>query len=372
VSLVCHAKFPNKVQSEWLRRRMLTRKPVMGRGNSYADPDFMSYAPEWGSVELTRAMVAALVQGMRIGRVADSPISSDPRFSPNRHVFGPQGPRKEEDADEKEKPAAMPAPPPVDAFIYISETCLPVRSFDECVREIFPRDRETSGGGAPPPWPVHSWVTARNRRTPGTPRNKYEVDQFGKIHRMVPGQFRWKADQWLLLSRDHASSILNIDGKLRASDQLWNSFAAVSASDEMYFPTAMGVLGILRDDAREDQQVLRRAVTHVDWSEGMRNPAGYSGGARDFARVARVARESGCLFARKFLLAAPGSDQVTGTISAEEWSREVARLESAPKSEPETASDPNAASSGNAKADASEVEEPEPAAPDETVPSTQE
>jgi hypothetical protein len=63
---------------------------------------------------------------------------------------------------------------------------------------------------------------------------------------------------------------------------------------------------------------------------------------------------------------------VTGTISAEEWSREVARLESAPKSEPETASDPNAASSGNAKADASEVEEPEPAAPDETVPSTQE
>jgi hypothetical protein len=345
---------------------MLTRKPVLGRGNSFADPEYMSYAPEWGSVELTRAMLATLVQGMRIGKVAET-FSSDPRFSPNRHVVRPV--LRHNDAGLQDKPPCPAPPPPVDAFIFISETCLPVRSVDECAREIFPRDG-VDGGNAESQRLVHSWVAARNRRTPGTPRNKYEVDQFGKIHRMVPGQFRWKADQWMLLSRDHASSILNIDGKLRASDQLWNSFVGVSASDEMYFPTAMGVLGIIRDDAREDQQVLRRQVTYVDWSEGMRNPAAYSNGVRDFARVAKVARESGSLFARKFLPVAPGSDQVTGKISAEEWSREVAKLESIARNESESG-DPDGAS-GSVKADAREGEEPNPPESDEAVQPIQE
>jgi Core-2/I-Branching enzyme len=321
VSLVCHAKFPNKVGSGFLRQRLLTRKPVIGRGNSFADPEYSTFAPEWGSVQLTRAMLSLLMQGMKIGQPrrtssGNNPAGGapdphdDPRFSPNRHVIRPGPPGEAKEGEEQSSSSKLPNPPPVDAFIFISETCLPVRTLDECVREIFAARGASSSS---------SWVAARNRRTPGTPRNKYEVDQFGDIHRMVPGQYRWKADQWLLLCREHASAILSVDRHMRPPDQLWNSFVKVSASDEMYFPTVMGVLGVISDDPANDQNVERRQVTYVDWSEGMRNPAAFANGIRDLARVAKLARANRSLFARKFMMVAPGSDQVSGAITVEEW-----------------------------------------------------
>jgi hypothetical protein len=119
-----------------------------------------------------------------------------------------------------------------------------------------------------------SWINARNRNTPGTPQNKYERDQFQDINRMVPQACRWKADQWTVLSRAHAAAVLNIDQHMRPADQLWNSFARINASDEMYFPTALAVLGILKEeDDSTAPQVAKRAVTYTDWTEGMRNPA---------------------------------------------------------------------------------------------------
>jgi Core-2/I-Branching enzyme len=367
VSLVCHAKFPNKVASDFLKRRLLTRKPVIGRGNSFADPEYSTFAPEWGSVQLTRAMISLLLQGMKIGQprrtASANPAGAsgtgagaggapdphdDPRFSPNRHVIRPGSPE------------ASPAPPPaVDAFVFISETCLPVRTLDECVREIFgpPKKGEDgdiggNGQGRPSRGSCSSWVAARNRRTPGTPRNKYEVDQFGDIHRMVPGQYRWKADQWLLLCREHASAILSVDRHMRPTDQLWNSFLKVSASDEMYFPTVMGVLGIIGDDAAIDQSVERRQVTYVDWSEGMRNPAAFANGVRDISRVAKLARTNRSLFARKFMMVAPGSGQVTGAISVEEWTGVMSQLKEADavRSEEEAAATATTATDSDAPA----------------------
>jgi hypothetical protein len=38
-----------------------------------------------------------------------------------------------------------------------------------------------------------------------------------------------------------AAAVLNIDQHMRPADQLWNSFARINASDEMYFPTALAV-----------------------------------------------------------------------------------------------------------------------------------
>jgi hypothetical protein len=78
----------------------------------------------------------------------------------------------------------------------------------------------------------------------GMPKNKYEFDQFADIYRMIPGQYRWKADQWLVLSSVHAKAIL-IDAGLR--QQLWNLLSKINASDEMYFPTALALLGILQE-----------------------------------------------------------------------------------------------------------------------------
>jgi hypothetical protein len=133
---------------------------------------------------------------------------------------------------------------------------------------------------------------------------------------MIPQSCRWKADQWLLLSRPHAIAVTEVDAHMQPSDQLFHSFSKVSASDEMYFPTALALLGILTESST---QILKRQVTVVDWSQGMRNPASYEKGVRDLRRVAKNAREQGCLFARKFVLSHPGTEEVTGQIDEKQW-----------------------------------------------------
>jgi hypothetical protein len=61
----------------------------------------------------------------------------------------------------------------------------------------------------------------------------------------------------------------------------------------------------------------------------MRNPATFVKGITDFKRVARLARDKGCLLARKFALyvAVPGmaleDQKVSGEITVEEWKEEV-------------------------------------------------
>jgi hypothetical protein len=82
-----------------------------------------------------------------------------------------------------------------------------------------------------------SWIVTA---TPRYPTKQVRSDQFQDINRMVPQACRWKADQWTVLSKT-SKAVLNIDQHMRPADQLWNSFARINASDEMYFPTALAV-----------------------------------------------------------------------------------------------------------------------------------
>jgi hypothetical protein len=266
-------------------------------------------------------MVDLLATGLKVG---PTDREADVRFSTKRFLVK---------GKEQGPPEEIPL---VDKFIFVSETCLPVRTLKECVELLFeePKVAAKSGESDAPSAVVPaagarpnemSWINARNLNSPDTPKNKYERDQFQDIHRMVPRQFRWKADQWTVLSRPHAAAVMNIDQHMRPADQLWNSFARINASDEMYFPTALACLGILKEDDEKDtatSQVAKRAVTYTDWTEGMRNPATYTNGVRDLRKVAKIARKQGCLFARKFALIhnIPGREKVvTGEIDADAW-----------------------------------------------------
>ncbi|GAX15555.1 hypothetical protein FisN_6Hh147 [Fistulifera solaris] len=315
VSLLCHAKFPLQVKSSWLRQRLLTEPPKMGRGNSFSDPIFHSHCPEWGSIQITRAMVDLLAAAMEIGRNSNSDREKDERFTRRRYMI------------EESLPAEVPM---VDKFIFISETCLPVTTLDECIQSLFAataterrlvgqtrNDDSNATVTRANPWEV-SWVNARNRNTPGTPRNKYERDQFCDIHRMIPQSMRWKADQWIVLSRPHAAAVLDLDQHMRPHEQMWNLFKHVNASDEMYFPTALAVLQILAESESSREQVCLQPVTYTDWSEGMRNPATFS--ANDLRRIVKVARQGGCLLARKFSPTNSSGEHV-GDISTDEWKK---------------------------------------------------
>jgi hypothetical protein len=367
ISVVCHAKYPKKVKSEWLRQRLLVHSPKLGRGNSFMEPEFLTRTPNWGSIEITCAMLDLLRDGMKIGR----DTQEDMRFAASRYLV--RRPNLPLDVSDEQDDKI----PPVDQFLYISETCVPVAT----AQEVFDKVQDTTV----------SWVNALHRKDPGTPKNKYENDQFAGIHRRIPGQYRWKADQWVLLCRNHASQIVDLDRpNMPPKHQLWQSFRDINASDEMYIPTCLSVLGLLRfaadgedtqrsrsnsqvdergrsnsddrgrsntagssEEAKQQQQpppvhaVLKRPVTYTDWTEGMRNPASFTKGIADFKRVARLARDKGCLVARKFapFIAVPGvareDQKVTGLITAEEWKQEVeALLEKYAEERPPASSEP--------------------------------
>lgn len=348
ISVVCHAKYPKQVQSDWLRQRLLVYPPKSGRGNSYLDPDFLTRTPNWGSVEITRAMLDLLHSGLKIGNDREK----DLRFSANRFLV--RRPAMASDAEEDE------TIPPVDQFLYVSETCLPTAS----ANEFFDVLQDTTV----------SWVNARHRKDDDTPKNAYENDQFAGIHRKIPGQYRWKADQWVALCRRHASQILGMDRPhISPKYHLWQSFREINASDEMYIPTSLALLGFLRfsgsgDDTQRSRSlsmsgpdegkpndpkspsssatatnsgtsanqykfVVKRPVTYTDWTGGMRNPMTFAKGLADFSRVARLARTKGCLVARKFALfvAAPGTPKeevtITGNITAEEWQEALEKMQ---------------------------------------------
>ncbi len=421
VSLVCHAKYPKRVQSPWLRRRLLVQPPQLGRGDTTPDPTFQSHVPEWGSIHITRAMIDCLKDGVLIGtKRADD--MTDERYTPNRYyVTSPTTPTGSQNENGRDIPT-------VDKFIFISESCLPVMTLDEYGQVLFPpvleetstttttvtatstkaddqmsgdtdhmnqvlvsnqnielnnikgmEEAKVSGAGedanvnvlAPTttttttpqeqksvvavvdPWDV-SWVNGRSRQSAGTPRNMYENHQFQNLDARIPDSCRYKADQWILLSRRHAVHILTIDEHItHPPHQFWTLFQRISASDEMYFPTSLGILGLLKDDddvvtttnnttlQQQQQQptslVLKRPVTYTDWSQGMRNPTSFTNGRRDFETVARLARKQQCLLARKFVMVnSSGDDSATsvgiearnqsGQITVDEWMSSVQQL----------------------------------------------
>ena len=196
ISVICHAKHPERVRSKWLQARLLRRG-----GGTHHSQSFHTYRPEWGSVEITMAMIALLRDGL----------------------------------------ANMAA----DIFLFVSESCLPVAR-----REVFHQALYTNDDNN------YSWVHARN-----SPNNGYSRQlQFDRVSNAMPLHRVWKADQWMLLTRDHAMSVAkNRLPRTTFPDRspsflLTTCFAYVKASDEIYFPTALALLGILRDEEKDSSQ----------------------------------------------------------------------------------------------------------------------
>mmetsp|Transcript_13982 Transcript_13982/g.21820 ORF Transcript_13982/g.21820 Transcript_13982/m.21820 type:complete len:498 (+) Transcript_13982:1284-2777(+) len=365
VSVVCHAKFPRKVQSSWLKQRLLVDPPIVGRGNEYESPKYHTRMPDWGSIEITRAMMDLVQEGLDIGYSREK----DERFSTNRYSLS-----------QNTKDSNVTS---VDKFIFVSETCLPILSLSEVRKALFGGKQTTTtkatsstdAAAATPPqlaqipqrkplWDV-SWVNARN-----TPNNGYSRQlQFDKIHGAIPVTLRWKADQWMVLSRFHAAAIMDIDRHLPRDMPLWRCFITTKASDELYFPTGLAMLNVLKENNNKDNegdtatnsnsakagtpkesgqshstcatdQIALRRVTYADWSLSAKNPASFCDGVKDLKKVATLARSEGCLFARKFCPDISESERAismdgaqkqyvegAGCISVEEWKKTIHELE---------------------------------------------
>jgi len=244
-------------------------------------------------VEITRAMIDLLKEGLMID---ENPTNYHDKFVV----------REGGDEGRNKSPASR--------FLFVSETCVPIVSLAEMDISLYGsqegEEKKTSGMiGC-------SWINGRN-----TPNNGYARQlQWDKIQPCIPRCKIWKADQWMLLTRMHAKNVVEDVGKAFKQCKnhvkpLWQCFRNVNASDEIYFPTVLALLGVLGDSDKNKtlaKGVWKRRVTYCDWTESAKNPKSFTN-LQEFKDVVNKAREEGCLLARKF----------SQHISIEDWSRFV-------------------------------------------------
>ena len=372
VSIICHAKHPERITSPWLRQRHLIRfrreehKTESNQEGKQAEtseqlqqpPRMHTRRPEWGSIEITRAMIDLLEEGLRIGqksgdgakgddakagRPTDEPASAtdvNKSTSYRRYLSTPGDALSDNDTANGAAVQSEQDIPPVDRFIFVSESCLPVATLKEVEMALFgPRDvtkkiDDDSTTQKKNPYDK-SWLNARS-----TPNNGYSRQlQWDEIRPSdIPTNLIWKADQWIVLNRAHGEKVASIPNCYLNNRSLWYAFRRCRASDEMYFPTALAILGIIarppgvkevegleRNDSCAGDQIRRRKVTYCDWSVSAKNPASFT--SKDWADVVVNARCDGCLFARKFVPLssserekkngqAAGGD---GVVTVEDW-----------------------------------------------------
>lgn len=336
VSVLCHAKFPDRIKSEWLRQRHLLQQSRNNSDNSTRQQDtnddrfprFHSHRPEWGSVEITRAMIDLMEEALRIG-TGESTHSAKYLSTPGNELGNNNVSTKETKPSEHHCEQNI---PPVDRFIFVSESCLPVTTLEEVELALFgPKNASDSS--------AHlydkSWVNARS-----TPNNGYSRQlQWDAIRAdNIPHNYIWKADQWMVLTRLDAEAVASLPSRLNGR-QLWPAFRKCRASDEIYFPTALSILGIVsRPDggAQVDEfskgescaghNIRRRRITYCDWSLSAKNPASFT--SQEWKDVVLKARGEGCLFARKFVLFSSLRDGAKknpqpfnndGVVSVDDW-----------------------------------------------------
>ena len=336
VSVLCHAKFPDQIKSEWLRQRHLIQQSRNNSDNSKRQQDtnadslprFHSHRPEWGSVDITRAMIDLMEEALRIG-TGENTHSTKYLSTPGDELLSNHISTEETKSAEKHCEQDI---PPVDRFIFVSESCLPVTTLEEVELALFgPKNASDSSVTLYD----KSWVNARS-----TPNNGYARQlQWDAIRTdNIPQNFIWKADQWMVLTRLDAEAVASLPSKHLNGRQLWPAFRKCRASDEIYFPTTLSILGIVSRQDGEAQiddfskgescagQIRRRRVTYCDWSLSAKNPASFT--SQDWKYVVQKARGEGCLFARKFVLFSslrdgakknPQPVDKDGEVSVDDW-----------------------------------------------------
>lgn len=258
VHIWIHAKFPDRVTSPWVRQHLVKS---------------FQLKPEWGSLELTDVMVRMLKEAT-------------------------------------EEPSSQ----MVTHLMYLSESCVPIVSLERAFHEMGIR---CEGNPAPaiailsestePAPRATSWLNYNLTATNGYAQQ----GQFDVLRGTIPTQCLVKADQWIMLSRQHAQAVLALPDRIGAP--LLPLFKKVRASDEMFFPCCLAILGHIpttvadKTDSTTQMprlEVVRRPITWCDWSEKGKNPASYAELTED---AVREAMGRGCLFFRKIKLSGTSS-----------------------------------------------------------------
>ncbi|KAL7516759.1 hypothetical protein ACHAWX_001739 [Stephanocyclus meneghinianus] len=190
-------------------------------------------------------------------------------------------------------------------ILFCTESCIPVVTLKEATRSILldePCIWEENCSANPVEKIACDGINWDRSYVDCYDRNSHRCSRFdehncwGHLRDSIPAEAIFKAlPGWCLLSRKHAQHIINLPLRLEGMN-LWPAFEKVWAPEEVYFPTALNICGLM-------DEVIRRSVTHSQWNEKATNlkdrahPICYDGYFDD-GLVRRVRRE-GCLFLRK-------------------------------------------------------------------------
>lgn len=237
-----HAKFPERVRSSWVRKRLVK--------------DF-HLKPSWGSVELTEVMIRMLIEATATD---DHTISK---------------------------------------YCFASESCVPILPLIETLKLLQIDDEENDDFCN---CNQDSWLSYTAEPTNGYAKQ----GQFDALKDCFPKESILKSDQWIMISRFHATQVISIwEALLRVPlTDFLELFHKVHASDEMFFPSCLCLLGCMRPRPQTEQsttshnnpKVLKRRLTHCRWVNGEKGPqTSLSLTHQDVTE----AIEAGCVFYRK-------------------------------------------------------------------------
>ncbi|KAL3796709.1 hypothetical protein HJC23_010009 [Cyclotella cryptica] len=240
-----HAKNPERIRSEWLRSKTLA----------------VTHRPNWNDVRIIRAMLSLLEVALRDERTT--------------HI------------------------------LFCTESCIPVVTMKEAARSILldePCVCEETSSENPEERVANGSINWDRSYIDCYDKNSHRCSRFdehncwGYLRDSIPVEAIFKAlPGWCLLSRKHAQHIIDLPSRLGGMN-LWPAFEKVWAPEEVYFPTALNICGLM-------DEVVRRSVTHSKWNEKASNlkdrahPICYDGYFDDDL-VHQVSSE-GCLFLRK-------------------------------------------------------------------------
>lgn len=269
VSVLIHAKYPERVRSEWVRQRLILDDKHYSKDDGSKQP--LSFCPEWGSIEITRAMIELVQQALRIGEsgVSTSGTSEDKEDVVERYS-----------CRMKHKTSSSGL---IDRFMFVSESCIPILPLRSLGKALYTT------------YTNKSWMNYRN-----TPNNGYARQlQWDRIHAAIPPTFIHKSDQWLVLTRTHASLVVRdvplLFSEYSPKKPLYTFFEKVKASDEMYFPTVLALAGV-----SFEKDIHQKCNTYCDWEGINTKSPGLFTSTRELKDVKLRVLDGGFFFARKF------------------------------------------------------------------------
>jgi hypothetical protein len=238
--LFIHAKFPEKISSQWVKSKLRTK----------------SYKPNWNDVRIVQAMLAT----------AEEALTDEKNTTNDKTTH----------------------------ILFCTESCIPITSLQDAAHALlFSCDDDTRIEKEPNL--DYSFVSAYNGTSSRCTRFDERSCWSKLVNAGIPHDAIWKAlPGWCLLCRQHIQAILDMPSIYLEGDSLWPAFEDVWAPEEVFFPTALSLLGFL-----PSENVILRSVTHSKWKNPSdANPIEYDD--RFNERLVKTLREEeGCLFLRK-------------------------------------------------------------------------